>query len=54
MYHSGDTCIYEGMYSKLRNWNKIDVMFIPINGRDAKRYRENLYRKHDISRGSGS
>lgn len=41
IYHSGDTCIYEGMYSKLRKWNKFDVMFIPINGRDAKRYREN-------------
>lgn len=36
MYHSGDTCIYEGMYTKLRKWNKFDVMFIPINGRDAK------------------
>jgi len=42
MYHSGDTCIYEGMYSKLRKWNKLDVMFLPINGRDAKRYSENL------------
>lgn len=41
IYHSGDTCLYEGIYSKLRTWNKIDVMFLPINGRDAKRYREN-------------
>jgi L-ascorbate metabolism protein UlaG (beta-lactamase superfamily) len=41
IYHSGDTCIYEGMYSKLKKWDKLDVMFIPINGRDAKRYREN-------------
>jgi L-ascorbate metabolism protein UlaG (beta-lactamase superfamily) len=41
IYHSGDTCIYEGMYSRLRKWNKFDVIFIPINGRDAKRYREN-------------
>lgn len=38
LYHAGDTCIYEGMYSKLRKWDKIDVMFIPINGRDAKRF----------------
>lgn len=41
LYHSGDTCIYEGMYSKLRNLGKIDIMFLPINGRDAKRYRKN-------------
>lgn len=42
LYHAGDTCMYEGIYSKLRQWNKFDVMFLPINGRDAKRYRENL------------
>lgn len=42
IYHSGDTCIYEGIYLKLRQWNNFDVMFIPINGRDAKRYRANL------------
>lgn len=41
IYHSGDTCIYEGMYSKLRKWPKFDVIFIPINGRDGKRYSEN-------------
>lgn len=42
LYHSGDTCIYEGLHSKLKKWNRIDVMFIPINGRDAKRYRANI------------
>lgn len=41
LYHSGDTCIYEGMYSKLRKWHKFDVMFIPINGRDARRLADN-------------
>jgi L-ascorbate 6-phosphate lactonase len=41
VYHSGDTCIYEGLYSKLKSFGDIDLMFIPINGRDAKRYREN-------------
>lgn len=41
LYHSGDTCIYEGLHNKLRKFNKIHVMFMPINGRDAKRYREN-------------
>jgi L-ascorbate 6-phosphate lactonase len=42
LYHSGDTCIYEGLLSKLKKWDKIDVMFIPINGRDAKKYRTNI------------
>jgi L-ascorbate 6-phosphate lactonase len=36
LYHAGDTCIYEGMQAKLRNW-KIDLAFLPINGRDATR-----------------
>jgi L-ascorbate 6-phosphate lactonase len=35
-YHSGDTCIYDGMASRLKAWN-ITVAFLPINGRDAKR-----------------
>jgi L-ascorbate metabolism protein UlaG (beta-lactamase superfamily) len=41
-YHSGDTCIYEGLQSKLKKWDKFNVMFIPINGRNAKRYLLNL------------
>jgi len=42
LYHSGDTCIYEGILSKLKKWNRFNVMFLPINGRDAKKYRANL------------
>lgn len=42
LFHSGDSCIYEGMLTKLKKWDKFHAMFIPINGRDAKRYRENL------------
>lgn len=41
IYHSGDTCIYEGLYSKLRKLGRLDIMFIPINGRDAERYARN-------------
>lgn len=41
LYHSGDTCLYEGIYSKLRKYGNLDVMFIPINGRDAVRYNRN-------------
>lgn len=36
VYHAGDTCIYEGMQQILRQW-KIDLAFLPINGRDAMR-----------------
>ncbi len=36
--HMGDTCLYEGALQKLRSFGRFDVMFLPINGRDAKRY----------------
>ncbi len=36
LYHAGDTCIYEGLHARLRQWH-IDVALLPINGRDAKR-----------------
>lgn len=42
IYHSGDTCIYEGMQTRLRKWEKFDLMFLPINGRDGRRLRSNL------------
>jgi L-ascorbate 6-phosphate lactonase len=41
LYHAGDSCIYEGLQQRLRKWAKIDVMFLPINGRDARRYLDN-------------
>jgi L-ascorbate 6-phosphate lactonase len=37
VYHSGDTCKYEGLETALRRFGRCDVMFLPINGRDAKR-----------------
>ncbi len=36
--HMGDTCLYEGIYKKLRDKGRFDVLFAPINGRDAVRY----------------
>jgi len=39
-YHAGDSCIYEGLTTRLKHW-KFDVMFLPINGRDAKRLAAN-------------
>ena len=38
LYHSGDTVNYEGLLTRLRSL-AIDVAFLPINGRDAVRYR---------------
>ena len=40
IYHAGDTCLYEGMAALLRSW-KIDIALLPINGRDAKRLKNN-------------
>jgi L-ascorbate metabolism protein UlaG (beta-lactamase superfamily) len=37
IYHSGDCCIYEGLLTKLKRWS-FDVVLLPINGRDAKRF----------------
>lgn len=33
VYHAGDTVIYDGLIETLSAW-KIDVAFVPINGRD--------------------
>jgi len=38
IYHSGDTCIYEGLVSTLKA-HPLDIMLVPINGRDAERLR---------------
>jgi len=40
VYHSGDCCMYEGLVTKLKKWN-IDLALLPINGRDAKRLKNN-------------
>ena len=39
IYHSGDTCKYDGLEKKLLEYAPIDIMFVPINGRDGKKYR---------------
>lgn len=38
VYHSGDTLCYDGLLPALRRWS-LTVVFLPINGRDARRYR---------------
>jgi L-ascorbate metabolism protein UlaG (beta-lactamase superfamily) len=40
-YHAGDTLVYEGLLSTLRQW-RLDAAFLPINGRDAERYRRQI------------
>ncbi len=39
IHHAGDTLRYEGLLPGLLSCGKIDVSLLPINGRDAKRYR---------------
>ena len=41
IHHAGDTVRYEGMLPKLQSFGHIDVELLPINGRDARRYRNN-------------
>ncbi len=38
IYHSGDCIMYDGLISTLQQWEHFDVMFLPINGRDADRF----------------
>jgi L-ascorbate metabolism protein UlaG (beta-lactamase superfamily) len=42
IYHAGDTCVYEGLYAKLRSRGGIDLMFLPINGRSGNKYRSGI------------
>jgi L-ascorbate 6-phosphate lactonase len=41
IYHAGDTVWWEGLQGRLAGWS-YDVAFVPINGRDAKRYKEGI------------
>lgn len=38
IFHAGDACLYEGLVTRLQRW-RFDLMLLPINGRDARRYR---------------
>ncbi len=41
IYHAGDTVWWEGLQARLSKWS-YDVAFVPINGRDAKRYKTGI------------
>ncbi len=40
-FHAGDMCLYEGLIEKLKNY-KIDIAFLPINGRDYFRNKNDI------------
>jgi len=40
-YHAGDTIMYDGLLTTLQQWKHFDAMFLPINGRDAVRFKAN-------------
>ena len=40
VYHAGDTVNYDGLLTRLQHF-PLDVVFLPINGRDAARFRRN-------------
>ena len=39
LYHSGDCVVYDGLERKLLEKGPFDVAFLPINGRDGRRFR---------------
>ncbi|WP_026653884.1 MBL fold metallo-hydrolase [Butyrivibrio proteoclasticus] len=41
IHHAGDSVRYEGMLPKIKSYGQIDAEILPINGRDAVRYRDN-------------
>jgi L-ascorbate metabolism protein UlaG (beta-lactamase superfamily) len=42
IFHAGDACPYEGLETRLRRAGPLDIMFLPINGRDAVRLRKGI------------
>ena len=47
VYHAGDTVIYDGLIETLSGW-RIDVAFVPINGRDYFRTRNGIIGNTDF------
>ncbi len=41
LYHAGDGQVYEGLLTTLQRFS-LDLAFLPINGRDAPRFRRNI------------
>jgi L-ascorbate metabolism protein UlaG (beta-lactamase superfamily) len=47
VYHAGDTVVYDGLIETLGGW-RIDVMLVPINGRDYFRTARNIIGNTDF------
>ncbi len=47
VYHAGDTVLYDGLIETLSGW-RIDVAFVPINGRDYFRTRNGIVGNTDF------
>ena len=47
VYHAGDTVIYDGLIETLSDW-RIDVAFVPINGRDYFRTKNGIVGNTDF------
>lgn len=47
VYHAGDTVVYDGLLEKLSAW-ELDVVFLPINGRDYFRERRGIVGNMDF------
>jgi L-ascorbate metabolism protein UlaG (beta-lactamase superfamily) len=47
VYHAGDTVVYQGLIERLGHWS-IDVMLIPINGRDYFRTQRGIIGNTDF------
>jgi L-ascorbate metabolism protein UlaG (beta-lactamase superfamily) len=47
VYHAGDTVIYDGLIEMLSRW-RVDVAFVPINGRDYFRTRSGIVGNADF------
>lgn len=39
-YHPGDCCLYDGLEARLKALGPIDLMILPVNGRDGRRLRK--------------
>lgn len=47
VYHAGDTAVYDGLIETLSRW-RVDVAFVPINGRDWFRARDGIVGNTDF------
>ena len=42
LYHSGDTCLYDGLMARVKAFSPLDLMIVPINGRGYLRHENGI------------